>query len=61
MVGPESEGVIHVEFNRMRGHSKPCDLLHLEVDVGIDHAVAKDATAGEELAILVEIIEGHVE
>ena len=53
MVGPESEGVIHVEFNRMRGHSKPCDLLHLEVDVGIDHAVAKDATAGEELAILV--------
>ncbi|VXB37347.1 conserved hypothetical protein [Massilia sp. 9I] len=38
----------------MRGHAQTLHFLHLEVDVGVDHAVAEHAAAGQELAVLVE-------
>jgi len=45
----------------MRGHAQPRDLLHLQLDVRVDHVVAEHAAAREELAVLVEVAERLVE
>ena len=45
----------------MRAHSETRDFLHLEVDVGIDHVVREHAATSEELTILVEMLERHIE
>ena len=55
------ERVVHVELDGMRGHAKTRDLVHLECDVGIDHVVAEDASAGEELTIPIEVLDGLIE
>jgi hypothetical protein len=56
-----SEAVVHVEFDRMGRHAQTRDILHLQFDVGIDHVIAEYATGGEELAILVKVIQRLVE
>src|ERR1700709_2586863 len=49
--------VVHVELGRMRGHAHALHVLHLEFDVGIDHAVAEHPAAGQEFAVLVQRVE----
>jgi hypothetical protein len=53
--------VVHVELDRVGGHAEARDLLHLQRDVGVDHVVAEHAAAGQELAILVQVLERLVE
>ncbi|MEY3839648.1 MAG: hypothetical protein RIR08_381, partial [Pseudomonadota bacterium] len=45
----------------MGGHAEPRDFLHLQIDVGVEQVVGEHAAAGEELAVLVEVLERHVE
>ncbi len=47
--------VVHLKFDRMRGVFEANDLLHFEVDVGLDKIVVEDVALLQELAILVEI------
>src|SRR5262249_58267009 len=54
---PGSEAVIHCEFDWMRGHPEVRDLLHLQLDVGIEHVVREHAAAGEKFASLVQVFE----
>src|SRR6187549_1224653 len=56
-----SAAVVHVELDRMSRHAEARDFLCLQSDVSIDHVVGEHATAGQELAVLVEVLEGHVE
>ena len=48
------QAVIHVEFDGMSCHSQASDVLQLQVDVGINQVIAKDATGLQEVAIAVE-------
>jgi hypothetical protein len=50
--------VVHVEFDRMGRHAETLHVLHLQFDVGIDHAVGEDTAAGQEFAILVQRFQG---
>src|SRR6187200_1975762 len=56
-----STAVVHVELDRMSGHAEARDFLCLQSDVSIDHVVGEYAAPGQELAILVEMLERHVE
>src|SRR6188474_1060615 len=56
-----STAVVHVELDRMSGHAEARDFLCLQSDVSIDHVVGEHAAPGQELAILVEVFECHVE
>ena len=42
----------------MRGHFVAHDFHHLQFDIGVDLVVVEDAAGGQELAILVEAVEG---
>src|SRR5438874_11304265 len=53
--------VVHLELDRMRRHAEARDLLHLQLDVGVDHIVGEHTAAREELAVLVDRIERLVE
>src|SRR5216684_1263122 len=53
--------VVHLEFDRMRGHAEALHLLVLEPDVGVEHVVGEYPAAREELAVLVETLEGLFE
>lgn len=55
------ERIVHIELDRVRRHSETRDFIHLERDVGIDHVVAEDASAGEELTIPIEVLDGLIE
>src|SRR6188508_2924976 len=56
-----SAAVVHVELDRMSGHAEARDFLCLQSDVSVDHVVGEHTTARQELAVLVEVLEGHVE
>ena len=45
----------------MRGHAETRDLQHLEIDIGVDHVVGKHTALGQEGAILVQLIQRHVQ
>src|SRR5258707_11362884 len=53
--------VVHIELDRMRSHPEASDFFHLQRTVRIEHVVRKDAALGQELAILVEMLDRHVE
>ena len=53
--------VVHVELDRMRGHAEASHFLHLQFDIGVNHGVAEYTAAGQELAVLVQILERLVE
>src|SRR5690348_5986486 len=55
------QAVVHLEFERMRGHAERGQLFFLQRDVGIEHVVGEHAAAREELAILVELFERLLE
>ena len=44
--------VIHVEFDRVGGHSETRDFFHLQGHVGIQHGVGEDAALGQETTVL---------
>ena len=55
-----SDRIVHIEFDRMRGHLKPEHFGHLQVDEGVDLIVVENAAGLQELAVAVEILElGH--
>src|SRR6187549_2613470 len=56
-----STAVVHVELDRMSGHAEARDFLCLQSDVSVDHVVGEHTTARQELAILVQVFECHVE
>src|SRR5947207_3315150 len=56
-----STAVVHLELNRVRGHAKTGDLLHLEADIGVDYVVGEHPAPRQELAIFVEMLDGHVQ
>lgn len=43
--GSSLQAVIHLVFDRMRGHAKTRDLFHLERCVGVEHVIGEDAAA----------------
>jgi hypothetical protein len=45
----------------MRRHSQSSDIVHFEVDIGINQIVAEDTTRFQELAILIERAQGLVQ
>jgi hypothetical protein len=49
-----SDGVVHVEFDRVRRHFVTLDFFHLQFDVGIDLVVVEHAAGLQELAVLIE-------
>src|SRR6266566_8766909 len=49
------KAVIHVEFDRMRRHPKPCDLFHLERDISFEHVVRENPAASQKFVVLLEI------
>jgi len=53
--------VIHFQLNRMRGHAKARDLLHLQANVSVDHVIREHAATSQKLAILVQMLHGHIE
>jgi len=53
--------VVHVEFDRMRGHFEALDFRHLQLDEAVDEVVVEHAAVLEERAILVEIFQGLAE
>src|SRR4029079_188373 len=56
-----SEAVVHLVLDRMRRHPEASDLLHLELDVRVEHVVGEDAAAGKELAVAGKAVERLVE
>src|SRR5579862_5271762 len=56
-----SQGVIHVELDGMCGHAQPRHVLHLESDVGVNHVIGEHTAALQELPVLVQVLERHVE
>src|SRR3569833_550544 len=56
-----STAIVQLELHRVGRHAEPGDLLHLEPHIRIDDVVGEDSTAREDLAILVEVLERHVE
>src|ERR1700736_6217565 len=59
--GINSQRIIHVEFDRVRGHLAAHHLAHFQFDVAVDDVVVEDAAGLEERAVLVEIGEGVAE
>src|SRR5258708_4771584 len=53
--------IVHVELDRVRRLVEADDLLHLQLDVGIDHVVGEHVAGLEEGAVLVEVGEGFAE
>src|SRR4051794_30249655 len=53
----KSQRIVHVEFDRMRGHLKTLDFGHLQLDVAVDEIVVEHAAVLEEGAVLVEILQ----
>src|SRR4030088_2928206 len=53
----KSERVIHVEFDRVRGHLEALDFGHLQLDKTVDEVVVEHAAVLEEAAVLVEILQ----
>ena len=49
--------IIHVEFDWMGRHAETRHFLHFQLDIRIDHAVAEHATTGQELAVLIKVLE----
>ena len=49
--------VVHVEFDRVRGHFEAHDLCHLQLDVAVDLVVVEDAAGLQEAAVLVEALQ----
>src|ERR1700746_2026204 len=56
-----SRRIIHVEFDRVRGHLAAHHLAHFQFDVTVDDVVVENAACLEESAILVEIAESVAE
>src|ERR1700730_1815323 len=56
-----SQRIIHVEFDRVRGHLAAHHLAHFQFDVAVDDVVVENAACLEESAILVEIAEGFAQ
>src|ERR1039457_1022157 len=56
-----SQTVVHLQFDRMRGHAQPRHFLHLQFDVGIDQIVVEPPAGLEKSPIPVEVIERHIE
>src|SRR4051812_2929589 len=57
----DSAAVVHVELHRMSAHAEARHFLELQADVSVDHVVGEHTTAGEELPVLVELLDCHVE
>src|SRR5664279_5371867 len=55
-----SAAIVHLVFKRMGRHAETRDFFHLELDIGINPLVAEDTTVGQELTILIKVIEGLV-
>src|SRR5262245_1510174 len=53
--------VVHVELDRVGGHAKARDLIHLERRVCVEHFCGEHTAAREELPVLVEAFERHFE
>lgn len=52
-----SEAVIHIELDRMSSHAQARDILHLELNVCIDHVVTEHTPSGKEFAVLVQALQ----
>ena len=48
------QAVIHVEFDRMGRHAQARDVIHLQVDVGVDQVITEHAARFQEVTIAVE-------
>ena len=46
--------VVHVEFDRMRGHLEALDLGHLQLDIAVDEVIVEYAAGLEEGPIGIE-------
>src|SRR5438552_8941213 len=53
--------VVHLEFDRVRGHAEALHLLVLQPDVGVEHVVGEYPAARQEIAVLVERLERFLE
>ena len=49
---PRLQAVIHVEFDRMRRHSQPCDVFFLQLDVGVDQVIGKHIARLEKVSVI---------
>src|SRR6266850_2884590 len=52
-----SQRIVHVEFDRVRGHLEAFDFGHLELDEAVDEVVVEHAAGLEEGAVLVEVFQ----
>src|SRR5579864_3335365 len=57
----DSEAVIHLELDRMRGHPETRDFLHLKPDVRVEHVIREYASASQKLAVGFEVFERFFE
>src|SRR4051795_11314242 len=48
-----SQRIIHLEFDRVRGHLEAFDLRHLQFDISVDEVVVEHAAVLQESAVLV--------
>ena len=55
------QGVVHVELDRVGGHAEAGDFLHFQFNVSVQHGIAEHAATGQELAVLVQIVQGLVQ
>ncbi len=56
-----SQRIVHVEFDRVRGHLEALDFGHLQLDEAVDEVVVEHAAGLEERAVLVEIFQRFAE
>ena len=45
--------VVHLEFQRMGAGAVARDILHFQINIGVDEVIAKDATGFQEVTILI--------
>src|SRR6266540_4503972 len=58
---PVLRTVVHVEFNRMGCHAEAREFFMFQGTVGVEHVVGKHTALGQEVTILVEVLEGHLQ
>ena len=61
LLRPELQAVIHGELDRMSGHAEAGNFFHLQFDESIDPVIGEHATTGQELAILVQVVQSLIQ
>ena len=49
--------IVHVELNRVRGHTQARDLTHFQFNIGVNHRISKHAAFGQKAAAHVQAVQ----